>query len=67
MDKSWWKMMMYSDPSWHFIARASGSKEAQEAADEHEEVLGCIGLATIILVVIGLIVFGAIKIYQWIW
>ncbi len=59
--------MMYANPSWYFIARASGSKEAQEAADEHEEVLGCIGVATIILVVSGLVVFGAIKLCQWIW
>ena len=64
--KSTWKVLMYSDPKWWIIGKSSGSKNAEQAADEYEEeVLPTLGfIAALVIVAAGILgllkLFGAI-------
>ncbi len=61
MNKSWWKIMMYSDPKWYGIGRIWGTKESNEAADEYESEIGPAAIFILVLFVIGLAAFGLLK------
>lgn len=55
--------MMYSDPKWYGIGRIWGSKESEDAADEYESEIGPAAVAVLVLLVVGLAVFGLLKLF----